>query len=807
MLRKMETSEAKLREEEEASEAKLREEMRGMKRRSETREKEFEKELEKRAATRILQDKVDLWRSLESQARKSSAAHAGSKSHKLPAEDFLHVLAQHGLRLQEQDANLVKFADFRGFVDFVKFYRMLDVLPPEDHVDPSLTRDRLPQPYRMLVKILEDHVIEAAWEQITLRNMPKSARVTQSQSLSGNSASRASLGTSTKTVKQQLETLRLMKSRPRAMRQCKPGTTVAVPNLSARTFSSGHSFSCYGTEDGHVVVIGEGGQVSSYAAEAFSGPVAAIACAPWGVSGLVIVAFHRPRGSREPGSDSGAAEDGAEHEADEADLAARELGWASGPTTAQLLVLDPTLGSLSCVGAATELDEEIETAWVDASAWSETSVLRCACVVSDKSAHEDEHPSSDEEEMSAPTPRKLLFFDVSYDRPSIDADVPVLESALAEDAASETDGAALTTDVTWSLARSAMSLPLADGPARGYFCKSRHFFTLYVQGCNEVHEHRWSSSKSIVTWMSSGILCDAQHMSANGVELCAFGLRDGCITVWNVWASVVRAILRHHQSPTTSIMFMMPNEDPEGSSVNSPQILAGCGDGRLRLFQISSDAPSSAAIRPRGGERGALFADAAFAEALTGGSFLAEFEDAAADDEASAMGVSAICGLRRVPTTPLLLVKTRCDLRLYDMEAGAQIGVLEPASDSWEWAEGSNEMTAGFAQQDVVVLSDETITVFPAFLYVTACYPSIARAIKFTDPLQPRTASTKRRLAFEAVKLLNATTAEQRCDPEKDLASHKMNEFEDRRVETRAEREKHLSSTMERWGSISHVAR
>ena len=39
------------------------------------------------------------------------------------------------------------------------------------------------------------------------------------------------------------------------------------------------------------------------------------------------------------------------------------------------------------------------------------------------------------------------------------------------------------------------------------------------------------------------------------------------------------------------------------------------------------------------------------------------------------------------------------------------------------------------------------------------------------------------------------------------LPRDKLSEFEERRVETRAEREAHLSASLARWGSISHVAR
>lgn len=44
------------------------------------------------------------------------------------------------------------------------------VRPPLDHTDPELLFDQLPQPYRTVVKILEQDILDNAWEVLTRRH-------------------------------------------------------------------------------------------------------------------------------------------------------------------------------------------------------------------------------------------------------------------------------------------------------------------------------------------------------------------------------------------------------------------------------------------------------------------------------------------------------------------------------------------------------------------------------------------------------------------------------------------------------------
>jgi len=93
-------------------------------------------------------------------------------------KQFVDVVAEElGLTLHKKEMEflLSKFGDARGLFQFENFFRMLDVLQPFDFVDPELFFDRLPQPYRMLNKILEEDFIERSWREIVRRN-PKAAR-------------------------------------------------------------------------------------------------------------------------------------------------------------------------------------------------------------------------------------------------------------------------------------------------------------------------------------------------------------------------------------------------------------------------------------------------------------------------------------------------------------------------------------------------------------------------------------------------------------------------------------------------------
>jgi hypothetical protein len=54
---------------------------------------------------------------------------------------------------------------FRDDIAWERLYNALEVEPPRDHVDPEGGVDPLPQPYRMINKLLRG-VVDAAWTQL-----------------------------------------------------------------------------------------------------------------------------------------------------------------------------------------------------------------------------------------------------------------------------------------------------------------------------------------------------------------------------------------------------------------------------------------------------------------------------------------------------------------------------------------------------------------------------------------------------------------------------------------------------------------
>ncbi len=62
----------------------------------------------------------------------------------------------------EFDAAVAAFADARGMVHYPSFCGWLDVDPPTGYVDPAAASARLPQPYRMVDKLLR-RVLDDAW--------------------------------------------------------------------------------------------------------------------------------------------------------------------------------------------------------------------------------------------------------------------------------------------------------------------------------------------------------------------------------------------------------------------------------------------------------------------------------------------------------------------------------------------------------------------------------------------------------------------------------------------------------------------
>jgi len=83
-------------------------------------------------------------------------------------------LQEIGMEMNEKDRELIikKFMHYQGGLKFKDFCRFLQLDRPSDYVDPSLTEDRLPQPYRMIVKLMEECIIEPAWYSIESKRKP-----------------------------------------------------------------------------------------------------------------------------------------------------------------------------------------------------------------------------------------------------------------------------------------------------------------------------------------------------------------------------------------------------------------------------------------------------------------------------------------------------------------------------------------------------------------------------------------------------------------------------------------------------------
>jgi hypothetical protein len=69
----------------------------------------------------------------------------------------------------EQKFLAKRFTNHREEFYYRKFYNILDIKPPDDFADPELLFDLLPQPFRLINKVMEEDILEAAWNQILAR--------------------------------------------------------------------------------------------------------------------------------------------------------------------------------------------------------------------------------------------------------------------------------------------------------------------------------------------------------------------------------------------------------------------------------------------------------------------------------------------------------------------------------------------------------------------------------------------------------------------------------------------------------------
>lgn len=60
-----------------------------------------------------------------------------------------------------------RFSNFEHIFDINNFANLMDIAPPVSYIDPTLNEDILPQPYRMISQIVEENIVDSAWIIIT----------------------------------------------------------------------------------------------------------------------------------------------------------------------------------------------------------------------------------------------------------------------------------------------------------------------------------------------------------------------------------------------------------------------------------------------------------------------------------------------------------------------------------------------------------------------------------------------------------------------------------------------------------------
>jgi hypothetical protein len=75
----------------------------------------------------------------------------------IPMRTLLSALAEHNVQLDSKECELIdrRFVTSNGEIEYHKLMKTLDIGLPSDHIDPDLFLDPLPQPYRMISKLLE----------------------------------------------------------------------------------------------------------------------------------------------------------------------------------------------------------------------------------------------------------------------------------------------------------------------------------------------------------------------------------------------------------------------------------------------------------------------------------------------------------------------------------------------------------------------------------------------------------------------------------------------------------------------------
>lgn len=71
--------------------------------------------------------------------------------------DLVSVLEDHQVYLDKKECDVLdrRFTNSSGDLEYFRLIKTLDIGTPEEHMDPTHFEDTLPQPYRMIAKILE----------------------------------------------------------------------------------------------------------------------------------------------------------------------------------------------------------------------------------------------------------------------------------------------------------------------------------------------------------------------------------------------------------------------------------------------------------------------------------------------------------------------------------------------------------------------------------------------------------------------------------------------------------------------------
>eukprot|EP00903_Cladosiphon_okamuranus_P012443 g11654.t1 len=95
----------------------------------------------------------------------------GSKYVSLPTLKSAFGVAGFVLTEEEVDFLIKRFADNRGHIEWRRLMVALDVAAPVDFTDPEQSfLDNLPQPYRLIVSVLETEIVDRAWALIVDRH-------------------------------------------------------------------------------------------------------------------------------------------------------------------------------------------------------------------------------------------------------------------------------------------------------------------------------------------------------------------------------------------------------------------------------------------------------------------------------------------------------------------------------------------------------------------------------------------------------------------------------------------------------------